>query len=63
MSTTTNGGNAVKSRAQRNEIYYNWIEGAVYHELELIGPDPAGRQRRSPACARTRTSSATCCAR
>ena len=34
-----NGGNNVKSRAERNEIYYNWIEGAVYHELELIGPD------------------------
>lgn len=37
-----NGGNNVKSRAQRNEIYSNWIEGAMYHELELIGPDPAG---------------------
>ncbi|WP_437761825.1 right-handed parallel beta-helix repeat-containing protein [Sorangium sp. So ce764] len=34
-----NGGNNVKSRAERNEIYYNWIEGAKYHELELIGPD------------------------
>ena len=34
-----NGGNNVKSRAERNEIYYNWIEGALYHELELIGPD------------------------
>ncbi|NCC24378.1 MAG: DUF1565 domain-containing protein [Deltaproteobacteria bacterium] len=34
-----NGGNNVKSRAERNEIYYNWIEGAYYHELELIGPD------------------------
>jgi hypothetical protein len=36
------GGNNVKSRAERNEICYNWIEGAVYHELELIGPDPGG---------------------
>ena len=36
------GGNNVKSRAERNEIHYNWIEGALYHELELIGPDPAG---------------------
>ena len=36
------GGNNIKSRSERNEIYYNWIEGAVYHELELIGPDPAG---------------------
>jgi hypothetical protein len=34
-----NGGNNVKSRAERNEIHYNWIEGAYYHELELIGPD------------------------
>ncbi len=33
------GGNNVKSRAERNEIYYNWIEGARYHELELIGAD------------------------
>jgi len=34
-----NGGNNVKSRSGRNEIYYNWIEGATYHGLELIGPD------------------------
>ena len=34
-----NGGNAVKSRAERNEIRFNWIEGARYHLLELIGPD------------------------
>jgi hypothetical protein len=34
-----NGGNNVKSRAERNEIYYNWIEGAYYHDIELIGPD------------------------
>ena len=34
-----NGGNGVKSRAERNEIYFNWIEGSLYHELELIGPD------------------------
>jgi hypothetical protein len=36
------GGNLIKSRAERNEIYHNWLEGAFYHELELIGPDPAG---------------------
>ncbi|MEW5764884.1 MAG: hypothetical protein ACOYXN_10295 [Acidobacteriota bacterium] len=36
------GGNNVKSRAERNEIVSNWIEGAYYHELELIGPDPYG---------------------
>jgi hypothetical protein len=33
------GGHNVKSRAERNEIFYNWIEGAYHHELELIGPD------------------------
>jgi MYXO-CTERM domain-containing protein len=32
------GGNNVRSRAERNEIYYNWIEGAFYHELDLVGP-------------------------
>jgi hypothetical protein len=36
-----NGGHGVKSRAERNEIYYNWIEGSYYHELELVGPDGA----------------------
>ena len=36
-----NGGHGVKSRAERNEIYYNWIEGSYYHELELIGSDGA----------------------
>lgn len=35
------GGNNVKSRAERNEILYNWIEGARYHELEMVGPDGA----------------------
>ena len=39
------GGNSVKSRAERNEIYSNWIEGGLYHELELIGPDGASRKR------------------
>lgn len=34
-----NGGNAVKSRAERNEIYFNWIEEPYYHLLDLIGPD------------------------
>ncbi len=34
------GGNLIKSRAERNQIYYNWLEGAWFHELELIGPDP-----------------------
>lgn len=37
------GGNSIKSRATRNEILYNWIEGALYHELELIGADPGGQ--------------------
>lgn len=37
------GGNNVKTRAGRNEIYYNWIEGAVHRELELLGPDRHGQ--------------------
>jgi MYXO-CTERM domain-containing protein len=39
------GGNNVKSRAERNEIYSNWIEGAFYHAVELIGPDGDERKR------------------
>jgi MYXO-CTERM domain-containing protein len=44
------GGNNVRSRAERNEIYYNWVEGAVYHELDLIGPitDAGGEATPSP---------------
>lgn len=42
FDTTVSGGNLIKSRAERNEIYYNWLEDAFQHELELIGPDPAG---------------------
>lgn len=34
-----NGGNLLKSRHERNLIYYNWFEGATYHEVEMIGPD------------------------
>jgi len=34
------GGNNVKSRVARTELYYNWIEGAYYHELDLDGADP-----------------------
>jgi len=33
------GGNNVKSRAEKNRIVENWIEGARYHEVELVGPD------------------------
>lgn len=33
------GGNNVKSRAERNLIIENWIEGAKYHEVEMVGPD------------------------
>ncbi|MBN8480532.1 MAG: hypothetical protein J0L88_02955 [Xanthomonadales bacterium] len=38
------GGNLLKSRFERAEIHYNWFEGAFYHELELIGPDPFEQQ-------------------
>jgi len=40
------GGNNVKSRAERNEIYSNWIEGALYHEVELIGPEGEDPERK-----------------
>lgn len=33
------GGNLVKVRHQRSEIYYNWLEGSAYQAIELIGPD------------------------
>jgi hypothetical protein len=39
-----NGGNLLKCRHQRAEIYYNWFQGAAYHELELIGPDEETQQ-------------------
>lgn len=38
------GGNLLKSRHERSEVYYNWFEGAAYHELELIGPDADTQQ-------------------
>lgn len=34
------GGNNIKSRAERDEIYYNWLENPHHHNMELIGPDP-----------------------
>lgn len=34
-----NGGNDVKTRAERNEIYCNWIESPAYHVLDLVPPD------------------------
>lgn len=36
----SNSGNGLKSRAGRNEVYYNWFENNYYQSLELIGPDP-----------------------
>jgi len=33
------GGNLVKVRHERSDIRYNWMEGATYQVLELIGPD------------------------
>ena len=42
FDNAVDGGNLIKSRAERNEIYYNWLEDAFFHELELIGPDPSG---------------------
>lgn len=34
-------GNAdVKSRSERNEIYYNWLESPGFHVMDLYGIDP-----------------------
>lgn len=41
--TDGRGGNNVKSRARRTELFYNWLEGAWGRELELLGPDRHGR--------------------
>jgi hypothetical protein len=41
------GGNNVKSRVTRNVIEYNWIEGAAFHELDMVGPDP--KAQKTPA--------------
>jgi hypothetical protein len=38
------GGNNVKSRVTRNQIEYNWIEGAAFHELDMVGPDPKAQK-------------------
>lgn len=35
-----NGGNAYKSRAERNELYYNLFQDATYREIELLGCEP-----------------------
>ncbi len=42
-------GNLVKSRAERTELHYNWIEGAHLQEVEMLSPDP-DCQRLDPDC-------------
>ncbi|MBK9258442.1 MAG: hypothetical protein IPM54_01245 [Polyangiaceae bacterium] len=51
-----NGGHGVKSRAERNEIYYNWLEGAVIHELRAHRAGSCGRcvERQGPRRLRRR---------
>lgn len=46
------GGNNIKSRAGRTELYYNLIEGAAFHELDLVGADPAGQAAGTAAAVR-----------
>ena len=55
------GGDSVKSRAQRNDIHYNWIAGSSYFELDQRTyprdwPDPVPRSaaRGTSRAARTR---------
>ncbi|MCA9622242.1 MAG: hypothetical protein KC731_24630 [Myxococcales bacterium] len=33
------GGHNLKSRAERTEVYFNWLENPVYNSMDLIGPD------------------------
>jgi hypothetical protein len=37
-----NGGHTLKTRAQRTEILYNWMEGSFYRDLECVGADTQG---------------------
>lgn len=41
----SNTGNGLKTRARRNEIYFNWFENNYHQSLELIGPDPGLEKR------------------
>jgi hypothetical protein len=34
------GNSNVKSRSERNEIYYNWLESPGFHDMDLYGIDP-----------------------
>jgi hypothetical protein len=47
-------GDNVKSRSERNEIYYNWIEraGSSGHGLGLFAPDPEDNEQVTIATAR-----------
>jgi hypothetical protein len=35
------GNSDVKSRSERNEIYYNWLETPGFHDMDLYGIDPS----------------------
>ena len=35
------GGLNIKSRAERTEIYFNWVEAGVLNDIDLVGPDAA----------------------
>ncbi|MFC1585610.1 right-handed parallel beta-helix repeat-containing protein [Fibrobacterota bacterium] len=46
------GGNNIKSRSERNEIYYSWVGTSALHSMELIGIDPADNRSTSQGTAR-----------
>lgn len=33
------GGLNIKSRAERTEIYFNWVEAGALNDIDLVGPD------------------------
>jgi hypothetical protein len=38
------GNSDVKSRSERNEIYYNWLETPGFHDMDLYGIDPSDNE-------------------
>jgi hypothetical protein len=38
----SNGGHNLKSRAERTEVLYNWMEGAYYRDMECVCTDNEG---------------------
>jgi hypothetical protein len=42
------GNSDLKSRSERNEIYYNWLETPGFHDMDLYGIDPEDNEAVTP---------------